>query len=414
MWSSFEWLVAMRYLRPQRREGFISLIAVFSFLGIMLGVAILIIVMSVMNGFRHELLGRIIGLNGHLTLQSVQGPLPDYEVLTKAIKSLPMVKAADPMIQGEALAANGTRAVGAVIRGIRPEDLKEKTTISQNIRLGSLDKFGGRDVVIIGDTLARNLGVTVGQEVTLISPQGRQTVAGFIPRIKSFQVVAIFDVGMSEYDSLYIFMPLEAAQLYFQLPQQADHIEISIDDPDRTAAAASAILARTGNGYRIIDWKELNASFFGAIEVEGNVMFLILTLIIIVAAFNIISSQIMLVKEKGRAIAILRTMGATRGMILRIFLISGASIGVVGTIAGFALGLAFAANIEAIRQWLQTLLHTTLFPAEVYFLSQLPAIVDPREVATVVIMALALSFLATIYPAWRAARLDPVEALRYE
>jgi lipoprotein-releasing system permease protein len=219
---------------------------------------------------------------------------------------------------------------------------------------------------------------------------------------------------MYEYDSAYVFMPLEAAQLYFMLPQQASQIEISVDDPDRTGAAAAAILARTGDGYRLTDWKEANASFFGAIEVEGNVMFLILTLIIIVAAFNIISSQIMLVKEKGRAIAILRTMGATRGMILRIFLISGASIGVVGTIAGFALGLAFADNIESIRQGLQSLLHTTLFPAEVYFLSQLPAIVDPREVATVVIMALALSFLATIYPAWRAARLDPVEALRYE
>jgi lipoprotein-releasing system permease protein len=219
---------------------------------------------------------------------------------------------------------------------------------------------------------------------------------------------------MYEYDSAYVFMPLEAAQLYFMLPQQASQIEISVDDPDRTAAAAAAILARTGDGYRLTDWKEANASFFGAIEVEGNVMFLILTLIIIVAAFNIISSQIMLVKEKGRAIAILRTMGATRGMILRIFLISGASIGVVGTIAGFALGLAFADNIESIRQGLQSLLHTTLFPAEIYFLSQLPAIVDPREVATVVIMALCLSFLATIYPAWRAARLDPVEALRYE
>jgi lipoprotein-releasing system permease protein len=414
MLSSFEWLVAMRYLRPQRREGFISLIAVFSFLGIMLGVAILIIVMSVMNGFRHELLGRIIGLNGHLTLQSVQGPLPDYEVLTKAIKSLPMVKAADPMIQGYALVTNRDRAFGTVVRGIRPEDLKEKTTISRNIRLGSLDKFSGRDVAMIGYHLAENLGVTVGQEITLISPQGRETVAGFVPRIKSFTVVAIFDVGMYEYDSGYVFMPLEAAQLFFQLPQQASQIEISIDDPDRSGAAADAILARTGNGYRITDWKEANASFFGAIQVEGNVMFLILTLIIIVAAFNIISSQIMLVKEKGRAIAILRTMGATRGMILRIFLISGASIGVVGTIAGFALGLAFADNIESIRQGLQSLLHTTLFPAEIYFLSQLPAIVDPREVATVVIMALCLSFLATIYPAWRAARLDPVEALRYE
>src|SRR5215469_13626023 len=396
MFSAFEWMVAMRYLRPQRREGFISLIAVFSFLGIMLGVATLIIVMSVMNGFRHELLGRIIGLNGHLTLQSVQGPLPDYEVLAKAIKSLPMVKAADPLIQGQAMATNNDRAYGVLVRGIRPEDLN------------------GKDVVIIGYHLAQNLGVTVGQEITLISPQSTATLIGLVPRIKSFTVVGIFDIGMYEYDSGYVFMPLEAAQLYFKLPQQASQIEIAIDDPDRSAAAAAAILARTGDSYRITDWKEANASFFGAIQVEANVMFLILTLIIVVAAFNVISSQIMLVKEKGRAIAILRTMGATRGMIMRVFLISGASIGVVGTLAGFALGLAFADNIETIRQWMQSLLHTKLFPAEVYFLSQLPAIVDPQEVATVLIMALALSFLATIYPSWRAARLDPVEALRYE
>lgn len=414
MFSAFEWMVAMRYLRPQRREGFISLIAVFSFLGIMLGVAILIIVMSVMNGFRHELLGRIIGLNGHLTLQSVQGPLPDYDVLTKAIKALPMVKAADPLIQGQAMATNNDRATGVLVRGIRPEDLKDKATLADNVRIGSLKDFSGKDAVIIGYHLAQNLGVTVGQDITLISPQGTATLAGFIPRIKSFKVVGIFDVGMYEYDSGYVFMPLEAAQLYFKLPQQASQIEIALDDPDRSSAAASAILARTGDSYRITDWKEANASFFGAIQVEGNVMFLILTLIIVVAAFNIISSQIMLVKEKGRAIAILRTMGATRGMILRVFLISGASIGVVGTLAGFVLGLAFADNIETIRQWLQSMLHTTLFPAEVYFLSQLPAIVDPQEVATVVIMALALSFLATIYPSWRAARLDPVEALRYE
>jgi len=414
MFSAFEWMVAMRYLRPQRREGFISLIAVFSFLGIMLGVATLIIVMSVMNGFRHELLGRIIGLNGHLTLQSVQGPLPDYEVLTKAIKSLPMVKAADPLIQGQAMATNNDRAYGVLVRGIRPEDLKDKATLAGNIRIGSLKDFNGKDVVIIGYHLAQNLGVTVGQEITLISPQSTATLIGLVPRIKSFTVVGIFDIGMYEYDSGYVFMPLEAAQLYFKLPQQASQIEIAIDDPDRSAAAAAAILARTGDSYRITDWKEANASFFGAIQVEANVMFLILTLIIVVAAFNVISSQIMLVKEKGRAIAILRTMGATRGMIMRVFLISGASIGVVGTLAGFALGLAFADNIETIRQWMQSLLHTKLFPAEVYFLSQLPAIVDPQEVATVVIMALALSFLATIYPSWRAARLDPVEALRYE
>jgi lipoprotein-releasing system permease protein len=414
MFSRFEWTVAMRYLRPQRRQGFISLIAVFSFLGITLGVATLIIVMSVMNGFRHELLDRIIGLNGHLTLQAVQGPLTDYDLLTGAIRKLPMVRAADPMIQGQAMATNGDRAFGTIVRGIRPEDLRAKSTLARGVEVGSLSDFTGRDAVIIGDRLAQGLGVTVGQEITLISPQSTATLIGLVPRIKSFKVVAVFNVGMYEYDSGYVFMPLEAAQVYFKLPQAASHIEISIADPDRASAAVDAILARTGNGYRITDWQQANASFFGAIEVERNVMFLILALIIVVAAFNIVSSQIMLVKEKGRAIAILRTMGATRAMIMRIFLISGASIGVVGTAAGFGLGLAFADNIESIRQWLQTLLHTRLFPAEIYFLSQLPAIVDPGEVTTVVVMALALSLLATLYPSWRAARLDPVEALRYE
>ncbi len=414
MFSPFEWTVAMRYLRPQRREGFISLIAVFSFLGIMLGVATLIIVMSVMNGFRHELLARIIGLNGHLLLESAQGPLPDYEVLTKAIRSLPMVREADPMIQGQAMATNGDRAVGTIVRGIRPADLRAKTSLSGHIKLGSLADFGGRDVAIIGTDLAQRLGVTVGQDITLISPQTTPTMIGLVPRIKSFRVIALFDVGMYEYDSSYIFMPLEAAQVYFKLPQAASQIEITIDDPDRTGAAIDAILARIGNGYRIGDWQQANASFFSAIEVERNVMFLILTLIIVVAAFNIISGQIMLVKEKGRAIAILRTMGAPRGAIMRVFLISGASIGVVGTAAGFVLGLSFAENIETIRQWLQSLLHMRLFPAEIYYLSRLPAIVEPGDVATVVVMALVLSLLATLYPSWRAARLDPVEALRYE
>jgi lipoprotein-releasing system permease protein len=414
MFSPFERLVAMRYLRARRKEGFISVIAFFSFLGIMLGVAILIIVMSVMNGFRHELLGRILGLNGHLTVQAASGPLPDYDVLTKALRGLPMVKSADPIIQGQAMVTNNSQAAGAIVRGIRPEDVKSKPVLANNIKQGGLDQFTGQDVVLIGRYMAQNLGVGVGGEITLISPQSTTTVIGLVPRIKSYRVVGIFEIGMYEYDSSYVFMPLEAAQLYFKLPQAASGVEVTVDDPDRVGAAMDAILSRIGSGYRITDWQEANASFFGAIQVERNVMFLILTLIIVVAAFNIISGQIMLVKDKGRDIAILRTMGATRGMIMRIFLLSGASIGVVGTAAGFVLGLAFAENIESVREFLQALLHTKLFPAEVYFLSQLPAIVDPGEVITVVVMALALSLLATIYPSWRAARLDPVEALRYE
>ncbi len=414
MFSPFERLVAMRYLRARRKEGFISVIAGFSFLGIMLGVATLIIVMSVMNGFRHELLGRILGLNGHLTVEANQGPLPDYELLTQALRGLSIVKAADPMIQGQAMATNSNYAVGVVVRGLRPEDVKARPILANNIKQGSLDKFTGRDVVIIGTHLAQNLGVGVGSEITLISPQSTVTMIGLVPRIKSFEVVGVFDIGMYEYDSSFVFMPLEAAQLYFKQPQAATQIEITLADPERVGAAIEAIQTRIGNGYRLTDWQQANSSFFGAIQVERNVMFLILTLIIVVAAFNVISGQIMLVKDKGRDIAILRTMGATRGMIMRIFLLSGASIGVVGTAAGFGLGLVFADNIESVRQAMQYLLHTKLFPGEVYFLSQLPAIVDPGEVTSVVIMSLALSLLATLYPSWRAARLDPVEALRYE
>jgi lipoprotein-releasing system permease protein len=414
MFSPFERMVAMRYLRARRKEGFISVIAGFSLLGIALGVATLIIVMSVMNGFRHELLGRILGLNGHLTMEAYQGPLPDYDRLTDELRKLPMVKMADPLVQGQAMVTVKDRAIGAVVRGMRPEDVKARAIFADNIKAGSLERFHGEDVVIIGSRMAESLGVSVGDQITLISPQSTATLIGLIPRIKAYDVVGIFEVGMSEYDSGFVFMPLEAAQLYFKLPGAASDIEITVEDPDRIAAAVDAIEAKVGSNFRFIDWQEANSSFFGAIQVERNVMFLILTLIIVVAAFNIISGQIMLVKDKGRDIAILRTMGATRGMIMRIFLLSGASIGVLGTALGFGFGLAFADNIESIRQWLQTLLHTRLFPEEIYFLSQLPAIVDPGEVTTVVIMSLTLSLLATLYPSWRAARLDPVEALRYE
>ncbi len=414
MFSPFERMVAMRYLRARRKEGFISVIAGFSLLGIALGVATLIIVMSVMNGFRHELLGRILGLNGHLTMEAYQGPLPDYDRLTEELRQLPMVKMADPLVQGQAMVTVKDRAVGAVVRGMRPEDVKARAIFASNIKEGSLDRFHGEDVVIIGRRMAEGLGVGVGDQITLISPQSTATLIGLIPRIKAYEVVGIFEIGMSEYDSGFVFMPLEAAQLYFKMPGAASDIEITVDDPDRIAAAVDAIQAKIGGNYRFIDWQQANSSFFGAIQVERNVMFLILTLIIVVAAFNIISGQIMLVKDKGRDIAILRTMGATRGMIMRIFLLSGASIGVLGTGLGFGFGLAFADNIEQIRQWLQGLLHTRLFPEEIYFLSQLPAIVDPGEVTTVVVMSLTLSLLATLYPSWRAARLDPVEALRYE
>jgi lipoprotein-releasing system permease protein len=414
MFSPFERLLAMRYLRARRKEGFISVIAIFSFLGIMLGVAILIIVMAVMNGFRHDLMDKILGFNGHLLVQSTQGPMTDYDVVTKAVRALPMVKSADPIIQAFALVTENNYAAGVQVRGMRPEDFKARPQLATSLIAGDLGKFTGTDAVMIGDRLAATLGINVGGQLTLISPQSTTTMIGQVPRIKSYEVVGVFKFGQYEYDNAYVFMPLEAAQLYFKQPQAAGSIEVVLDNPDDTNTAASVIQARVGTGFRITSWEQLYSDFFSVVAVERNVMFLILTMVILVAAFNVISGQIMLVKDKGRDIAILRTMGATRGMIMRIFLLSGASIGVVGTAAGFALGLLVSLNIEPIRQFLQLLLRMKLFPEEFYYLSRLPATVETGDVVAVVVMSLTLSFLATLYPSWRAARLDPVEALRYE
>jgi len=413
VFSPFERMVAVRYLRARRQEGFISVIAWFSLLGIALGVATLIIVMSVMNGFREELLGRILGLNGHVSVQGQGHALGDFDELAARIRKLPGVVGVIPQIDGQAMATARTNASGAVVRGIRPEDLKALTRVSSRIVAGSLDQFDD-DAVAIGYRLAARLGVAPGAEVSLITPEGAVTAFGTIPRIKTYHVVAIFNVGMYEYDSTFLYLPLAAAQLYFRLPSAVSELEVRIDSADHATAMASQIRLATGPGVVTYTWEQVNGSFFNAVQVERNVMFLILTLIIVVAAFNIISSLIMLVKDKGRDIAILRTMGATRGMIMRIFLLSGASVGFIGTVAGLALGMAFCDNIETIRQWLQSLTGTELFSPEIYFLSQLPAVVDPREVTLVVLMGFGLSFLATLYPSWRAARLDPVEALRYE
>jgi lipoprotein-releasing system permease protein len=414
MFSRFEWMMASRYLRPRRQEGFVSVIAMFSLLGIALGVATLIIVMSVMNGFREELMKRILGLNGHLSLYASSVSLTDYDAIAARVAEVPGVASAAPVVEGQVMATANTVARGAVVRGMRPEDLRQRTIIAENIVAGSLDAFAGDDAVVVGSRLAERLGLAVGDDITLISPQGNVTVFGTVPTVRNYKVVATFNIGMFEYDSSFVFMPLEAAQTYFRMLGAVTNLEITVDDVERAGALTREVSAAAGGLNRVQDWQRSNASFFNAIQVERNVMFLILTLIIVVAAFNIISSLIMLVKDKGRAIAILRTMGATRGSIMRIFFLSGASIGVIGTIAGFALGLAFSLNIEIIRQALQRLTGTDLFAAEIYFLAHLPAKVDPFEVALVTLMALALSFLATVYPSWRAARIEPAEALRYE
>lgn len=414
MFSAFEWMIALRYLRARRREGFISVIAWFSLLGIALGVATLIIVMSVMNGFRQELLGRILGLNGHLSVYGVSASMTGFDALADKVSAVAGVVDVTPLVEGQVMASARGMARGAVVRGVRQSDIARRPIVANHIVAGSLDDFQGDDALLIGSRLAERLGIGVGDRLTLISPKGNVTAFGTVPRMRAYQVVATFQIGMFEYDSSFVFMPLEAAQVYFDMPGAVTNLEVMADHPDRVADVRRGIVSVVGPQVRLHDWQQANASFFNAIQVERNVMFLILTLIILVAAFNVVSSMIMLVKDKGRDIAILRTMGATRGMILRIFFLSGASIGVIGTMAGLALGLSFAANIESIRQGIQQLTGNDLFAAEIYFLSQLPAVVDPREVAMVVAMGLGLSFLATIYPSWRAARTDPAEALRYE
>ncbi|RCK52518.1 multidrug ABC transporter substrate-binding protein [Thalassospira profundimaris] len=416
MFSPFERMVAFRYLRPRRQEGFVSVIAIFSLLGIMLGVATLIIVMSVMNGFRAELLSRILGLNGHISVYA-QGPdgLPDYAEIEKKIRETGNVMLVDPIVEGQVMASKEGRATGAIVRGMTPEDIAKRKTLADNIVFGSLKDFKGDDSIIMGARLAMKLGIGVGDTVNLISPKGKVTAFGSVPRMRSYHVVALFDIGMYEYDSGFIFMPLAAAQTYFQMPDKISNFEVVLKDPSRLSGTMNDLLQNLqGERLRLVNWQQSNANFFNALQVERNVMFLILTLIILVAAFNIISGMVMLVKDKGRDIAILRTMGATRGSILRIFFLAGASIGVLGTLSGLVLGVVFCENIESIRQFIQSLTGADLFNAEIYFLSQLPADLDVNEVVMVCVMSLTLSFLATIYPAWRASRLDPVEALRYE
>jgi len=414
MFSAFERMMAWRYLRARKAEGFVSVIAGFSFLGIMLGVATLIIVMSVMNGFRAELIGRLLGLNGHLNIVAEGKVIPDYDALATTLKAKVIgVDGIFPMVERQALLTAEGRSSGVMLRGLSAESFSKKPVLSQSIKQGNLADFEG-DGAAIGVELAKRWNLKPGDRIVLISPEGKTTPFGTMPRSRTFTVKVIFDVEMYEYNSSFVFVPLEAAQAFFGLGRGVDALEVFTKDPSQSRRIARDLASNLTSDMRIIDWRDSNASFFNALQVERNVMFLILTLIILVAAFNIISSMIMLVKDKGRDIAIMRTMGATRRSMLKIFILTGATIGVVGTVAGATLGITFALNIESIRQFLQSLTGTELFSAEIYFLSKLPAVIDWGEVTTVIVMAFSLSLLATLYPAWRAAALDPVEALRYE
>jgi lipoprotein-releasing system permease protein len=412
--APFEWLMSLRYLRARRKEGFISIIAGFSFLGIMLGVATLIIVMAVMNGFRKELLDKILGLNGHLLVQPLESPLTDWQAVAERISGVAGVRLAAPIVEGQALASSPFNSAGVLVRGIRSADLMKLPSVGKNIKQGTLEGFDQGQGLAIGRRLADSLSLRAGDNVTLVAPRGAVTPMGTTPRIKTYKVAAVFEVGMSEYDSAFVFMPLPEAQAYFNRAGDVTAIEVYTDDPDRVQNFRKPVTEAANRPIFMVDWRQRNATFFNALQVERNVMFLILTLIVLVAALNIISGLIMLVKDKGRDIAVLRTMGATQGAVMRIFLITGASIGVFGTLLGFVVGTVVCLNIESIRQFLSWLTSTELFSPELYFLSRLPAIMDVGETTAVIVMALALSLLATLYPSWRAARLDPGEALRYE
>jgi lipoprotein-releasing system permease protein len=414
MITGFERMVSGRYLRSRGRENFISVVAWFSLIGIALGVATLIIVMSVMNGFREQLLNRILGVNGHLQVMSIGEPINNFGDLEIKIKNIGGVTRAAAVVESQAMVTHEGSAQGALVRGLSISGLNTLKSIKEGIAAGKIDDFEGRGVAVIGQRMASRLGVDIGDPITLISSARGVTPFGAVPLQKSFKVVAVFDVGMYEYDSTFIYIPLRDARALFQTGDGVSFIEAMVENPEKLHPIKQEIQKSLSNQFRVFDWRDTNQTFVNALNVERNVMFLILTLIILVAAFNIVSSLVMLVKDKTRDIAVMRTMGATRGMIMRSFLITGSTIGVVGTLCGFALGLGFASNIEEIRSLLERLSGARLFQAEIYFLSKLPAKVDSFEVALVMAMALSLSFLASLYPAWRASRAEPAHALRYE
>ena len=427
--SGFEWLIALRYLRARREERLISVIGWFSLIGITLGVATLIVVMSVMNGFRGQFLERILGLNGHLAVYGPGRVLEGWEPLATALKGLDGVVAATPVIEAQVMVSAGALSSGALVRGLRPDDLLRRPTLAGRFIAGAPQAFGRADPalpdpVVMGYRLARKLELGVGALVTLISPRvvaaghqreagARPAPAGLAARMRAFEVVALFNVGMVEYDAGYVFMPLAAAQDFLELGAAVTGVEVFVAEPLAVAAARARIEPLAAGRGEVIDWRQANAILFNALDVERGVTFVIVTLIIVVAVFNIVASLTMLVKDKGREIAILRTMGASRGAIVRIFMVCGASVGLVGTALGAGLGLGLAANIGALGGWLDGLAARGYFVAELNFLSRLPSRIDGAEVAAVIAMGLVLSALATLYPSWRAARLDPVEALRH-
>ena len=412
--SYFEWKIAGRYLKSKKKDGVISIIAIFSLIGIILGVATLIIVLAVMNGFRTELLDKILGINGHITVQDYDGKLYDYQDYSKSIISISGISNAIPIIDSQVMISSGDITNGALIKGVTREGILSINKISQNIKLGSLDNFNNNEVIIIGTRMAINMGVNVGDSLTLISPKGAQTPFGTTPRVKSYQIIALFEIGMSEYDGNIIYMPLLEAQRYFNKKDAVSGIEIFLDNPDEVENYQEQIENITNNNFYVSSWKQKNSAFFTALEVERDLMFIIVSLIVLVAGLNIISGLIMLVKDKTSDIAILRTMGASRNSIMRIFFITGAFIGITGTFIGVVVGILFCNNIDFIRLLISNITGTDLFSPEMYYLTKLPAEINISELISVIIMYLSFSVIATLYPSYRASKVDPVVALRYQ
>jgi lipoprotein-releasing system permease protein len=417
MFGPFERAVAGRYLRARKGERFVSIIAVFSLVGIALGVATLIVVTSVMSGFQTELVSRFLGVNGHVTIEAYAGQkIDNYQDLTKRMRALNGVNSAIPMLDGQVLLSTQSNASqGGLVRGISPEDLRSLHRISDNILAGSLDDFKGDNALAIGVGFAQQFRVQIGDPVTLISPEGAATAFGTIPRVRAYKVVAIFDAGLHEYNSSVVFLPLPAAQVFFQKPDAVTQIEIRMDDPnqvDSLAPLLPPLLA--GRQVHVRDWRHANDTIISVLQVQKDTMFIVLGMIVLVAAFNVVSSLIMLVKDKRADIAVLRTIGASSGAIQRIFLMCGAFVGIAGTVIGTLIGVLFCWNIVSIQRLVEDISGGQVFDASVFMLSTLPDTVDWGDVARVVVLGLVLSVLATLYPSWRAARTDPVEALRHE